>query len=57
MLNALQCPTEGTLNLRTHMECGRLLTLIFMKGLDVVPSADLKDRELWITPEVADWLG
>ena len=56
-LNALSCPPEGTLNLRTPMECGRLLALIFMKGLDVVPSADLKDRGFWISPEVAEWLG
>ena len=51
------CPAEGTLNLRTPMGCGRLLALIFMKGLDVIASADVKEKEYWITPEVAEWLG
>ena len=55
-LNALKCPIEGTMNVRTPMECGRLMALLFMHSLTTAPSADLRDRSNWITQEFADWL-
>ena len=55
-MNITGVPIEVTMNTRSAMECGRVMALQLMCGLDHIPDAALKPRTNWITPEVEAFL-
>ena len=53
---AVQIPEEAVHAVRTPAECCRLIALKYMSSVDVVPTADLKSRNYWVTTELTEWL-
>ena len=53
---AVELPEDSVHGVRNQSDCGRLLALKFMEGLETVPTADLKSRDHWITPELSEWM-